>query len=358
MDMIKKIVSIALFLVFSATTFSQIPAGYYTNAEGKTGATLKTALYNIISSHTVRTYSNLWTDFQTTDKRSDGYVWDMYATCNLDFTVNKDNGSGGTTECDKYNREHSFPNSWFGGDQSSPMYTDLFHMYPTDKKVNNTRSNYIYGVVLTASYTSSNGSKLGSSDPATGYTGTVFEPIDEYKGDFARSYFYMATCYENRIASWTSYPTEALSILDGNSYPAYKAWYVQLLLKWSTNDTVSQKEIDRNNAVYAIQGNRNPFIDHSEYAEEIWGSGTGVGTLKNVPIVNVYPNPAREEITVEVAGAQAKTLTIINVIGNKILQQTYSGDRQIVNISKLNAGVYFVVILGDDFKNTTRMVVY
>lgn len=349
--------SVVLFL-YSVFAFSQIPAGYYDNATGKTGATLKTALFNIIKTHTVRTYSNLWTDFQTTDKRNDGYVWDMYSSCNLDFVANKDNGTGGTTECDKYNREHSFPNSWFGGDESSPMYTDLFHLYPTDKKVNNTRSNYIYGEVQTASYTSSNGSMLGSSDPTTGFSGTVFEPIDEYKGDFARSYFYMATCYEDKIASWTSYTTEAIAILDGNSYPAYKAWYVGLLLKWNTNDPVSPKEIDRNNAVYSIQGNRNPFIDHPEYADSIWNPSTGVPELKYVSVVNIYPNPAKGEINVEVTGSKAKSLTIVNVIGNIVLQQEYDGTKQPIDISKLNPGVYFINVMGDKFKNTTRIVVY
>lgn len=355
--MFKRIVSVVLFLAFSFATFSQ-PSGYYTTAEGKTGATLKTALFNIIKTHNVRTYSNLWTDFQITDKRSDGYVWDMYSSCSLVFVTNQDNGSGGTNECEKYNREHSFPNSWFGGVQSSPMYTDLFHLYPTDKKVNNTRSNYIYGKVLTASYTSSNGSKLGTSDPVTGFSGTVFEPIDEFKGDFARSYLYMATCYEDQIASWTSFSTEALAILDGNSYPAYKTWYVQLLLTWCTNDPVSQKEIDRNNAVYTIQGNRNPYIDHPEYADAVWGAATNVVKEKIALIVSIFPNPAKGEITVEAVNAKAEYLDIVNLIGNQVLHMPFNGERRAVDISTLKSGVYFVLITGNSFRNTTKLIVY
>jgi len=347
--MIKKIVLIALFLVFSVVSFSQIPTGYYTNAEGKTGAGLKTALYDIIKGHTSISYSELWTAFKTTDKTSSGTVWDVYSNCTFTFGANQCGNYSG--ECDCYNREHSFPKSWFGG-EVAPMYTDLFHLYPTDGYVNNMRGNLPFGEVTTATYTSGNGSKVGTCS-YTGYTGVVFEPVDEYKGDFARSYFYMVTRYENVIATWPG-----CDMIDGTQFPAFTTWARNMLLKWSTNDPVSQKEIDRNNAVYAIQGNRNPFIDHSEYADAIWGSGAGVENMKNVPIVTVYPNPAREEVTVEVVGAKAKTLTIINVIGNKILQQPYSGDKQIVNISKLSAGVYFVMILGDNFKNTTRIVVY
>ncbi|NVO08616.1 MAG: endonuclease [Bacteroidales bacterium] len=356
--MMRKITSIALFVLFSVATFSQIPSGYYSTAEGKTGATLKTALFNIIKTHTVRTYSNLWTDFQTTDKRTDGKVWDMYSSCSLTFVIDQDNGSGGTSECEKYNREHSFPNSWFNGDQASPMYTDLFHLYPTDKKVNNTRSNYIYGVVLTPSYTSSNGCKLGSSDPATGFSGTVFEPINEYKGDFARSYFYMATCYEDKIAGWASYATEAQAILAGNSFPAYKAWYVTLLLGWCQQDPVSQKEIDRNNAVYSIQGNRNPYIDHPEYVQAVWGTNTGVDNVNSLSHVSIYPNPAKNEISVEALNTKADDLKIVNVTGNTIIQTTYDGGEKTIDISKLNPGVYIVIISGKTFRNATKIVIY
>jgi len=347
--------SVVLFL-YSVFAFSQIPAGYYDNAAGKTGATMKTALYNIIKGHTEVTYAYLWTAFQTTDKKQDGTVWDMYSNCSFTFGADQDAGSGGSAECQYYNREHSFPKSWFGG-EVSPMYTDLFHLYPTDKYVNNQRGNVPFGEVSSISSTFNNGSKLGTTT-ASGSTITVFEPVDEYKGDFARTYLYMATRYENLIASWKTNTTETQQILDGNSFPAFQSWYVQLLLKWNTNDPVSQKEIDRNNAVYSIQGNRNPFIDHPEYANAIWNPSSGDPELNNIPIVNIYPNPAEGEINVEVAGLKAKSLTIVNIIGNIVLQQQYDGTKQSIDIHKLNPGVYFVNVVGDNFKNTTRIVVY
>lgn len=142
------------------------------------------------------------------------------------------------------------------------MVSDAFHIYPTDGKVNGQRSNFPYGECANGTtLPSCNGvdalGKLGKST-FPGYSGTVFEPVDEYKGDFARSYFYMAACYNDKIASWSS------PMLAGNSYPCYTTWAVNLLLKWNEQDPVSQKEIDRNNAVYKHQNNRNPFIDHPE----------------------------------------------------------------------------------------------
>jgi endonuclease I len=268
-----------LLITLSIQIFAQIPNGYYTTAEGKTGAELKTALYNIIKNHTVISYDGLWTAFQYTDKKSNGKVWDMYSDKPgqippYEYTFGTNQCGNYNSEGDCYNREHSFPKSWF--DDASPMYSDLFHLYPTDGYVNNKRGNYIYGEVSSVTWTSQNGSKLGTS-AASGTTLTVFEPIDEYKGDFARTYFYMATRYENLIANWATNNSEVGAILDGTAYPAYKQWYVTLLLKWHQQDPVSQKEIDRNNVVYSsYQHNRNPFIDHPEYAQLIWESSTSI----------------------------------------------------------------------------------
>jgi len=260
--------------------FAQPPAGYYSSAAGLSGEQLKTALYNIINDHDVISYDGLWTAFQTTDVRTDGKVWDMYSNCNFTFVSNQ----CGTfsVECDCYNREHSFPQSWFGG--GSPMYTDLFQLYPTDGRVNSIRDNFPFGTTASPSITTGNGSKLGPCS-YSGYSGTVFEPIDEYKGDFARTYFYMATRYENLISTWYANSTAADAVLQNNSFPAYETWFLNLLGDWHTNDPVSQKEIDRNNAVYAIQQNRNPFIDNPGYVYEIWG----VGAPSLLPEPSSYP---------------------------------------------------------------------
>lgn len=261
------VLTLTLLTLFSAS--AQIPSGYYSTATG-TGAALKTQLYNIIKGHTALSYSALWTAYQYTDRKADGTLWDMYSNCS--FTYATDQCGGYTNECDCYNREHSWPKSWFN--DATPMYTDLFHIVPTDGKVNGMRSNYPFGTVSSPTYTSGNGSKLGPCS-FPGYTGIVFEPVDEYKGDFARNYFYMATRYENIISSWHSNDVNAEAILQPNSFPVFEEWFVNLLITWHNADPVSQKEIDRNNVIYTnYQHNRNPFIDHPEYVAAIWGLGT------------------------------------------------------------------------------------
>lgn len=250
------------------------PANYYSTAEGKTGYALKTALHNIIKNHNVQSYGALWTHFQSTDKKPNGKVWDMYSDV-PGGTPAYEYSFGGSDQCgsyakegDCYNREHSFPKSWFN--LASPMYSDLFHLYPTDGFVNQNRGNYPFGEVANPEWVSTNGSKRGPCS-YPGYSGMVFEPIDEYKGDFARTYFYMATRYQDVIASWENYSSEGDAVLDGSSDKVFEDWALNLLYSWHVQDPVSQKEIDRNNAVYAIQGNRNPYIDHPEWVGAVWG---------------------------------------------------------------------------------------
>ncbi len=253
----------AAAICMAATAQAQAPAGYYDGTEGKSGAALKTALSRIISDHEQRSYKQLWTDFLETDRRSDGSVWDMYSSTTV-FAFQDDQCGNYHEEGDCYNREHSMPKSWFN--DAYPMYTDLFHLYPTDGYVNNRRGNFPFGETKGERYQSEGGfSKLGNCT-YPGYTGVVFEPNDEYKGDFARTYFYMVTAYEDRVSGWDS------DMLNRTAYPAFAAWAVEMLLEWSREDPVSQKEVDRNNAVYRIQGNRNPFIDLRGLEEYVWGN--------------------------------------------------------------------------------------
>ena len=266
---------------------------YYQNANGKKGQELKTALCAIINPHTERTYGNLWTDFRTTDVREDGKVWDMYSSI-TNYEFGTDQAGSFSKEGDKYNREHSFPKSWFGS--NSPMYTDLFHLYPTDGTVNGKRGNFPFGETDGKDYKSAgNFSKLGTCT-YPGYNGTVFEPNDEYKGDFARTYFYMVTCYEEKLAGWYTNNAESRPTLDGNTYPGLSSWQLEMLMKWAKNDPVSEKETNRNNAVFGIQENRNPFIDYPGLEEYVWGDKTTVafsydnyGNTNGIYLVNSTP---------------------------------------------------------------------
>ncbi len=277
---------IKLFSAFIITTLltADIPPGYYDDAEGLDGEPLRLALHNIIDDHIPKSYSSLYGHFQSTDAKSDGTVWDMYSDIPdgtppyiYHFTSADQCGNyGGEGDC--FNREHSWPKSWFN--EGMPMNTDLFHIYPTDGYVNGMRSNHPYGDVASATWTSQNGSQRGNMN-SYNHNGTVFEPIDEYKGDFARTYFYMSTRYYTEDSGW-----DDNDMVNGSNL---NDWAVDMLMDWHLQDSVSQKELDRNDAVYAIQENRNPFIDHPEWVGCVWGEcDSGTGNLP--PIANAGPD--------------------------------------------------------------------
>ena len=265
------IVTILFFLAIFGLQ-AQIPSGYYNGTENLSGTALKQALHNIIDNHTSVSYSSLWSHFQTTDKTSSNKVWDVYSdtpgsTPPYVYNFGSDQCGNYSQEGDCYNREHSWPQSWFN--EGSPMKTDMFHVYPTDGYVNGQRGSYPFGEVGTVYWTSQNGSKRGVCN-YPGYSSICFEPIDEYKGDFARSYFYMSTRYYGEDSGWSTN-----SAVDGAEI---QPWSQNMFMEWHINDPVRTKEINRNNAIYGIQNNRNPFIDHPEFALLIFSSN--------------YPQPA------------------------------------------------------------------
>lgn len=271
-----------LAFLFSAFSFAQIPAGYYNTATG-TGYTLKTQLYNKIKGHTDRGYAGLWTTYSTTDRDNqydnDNTIIDIYSekpigTDPYTYTYSTNQCGTYSVEGNCYNREHIVPQSVFN--ESAPMVSDAHHIPPTDGKVNGMRSNYPHGNVATATWTSLNGSKLGSS-AVSGYSGIVFEPINEFKGDIARMYFYFATRYENTVAGYN------YDMFNGTSNQVFTTAFKNMLLAWHAADPVSAREIARNNALYVRQGNRNPYIDHPEYANMIWGGGTADTTAPTAP---------------------------------------------------------------------------
>ena len=241
---------------------------YYKNANGKKGEALKTALFNIIKNPSVTSYDGLIEAYKKTDTRADGYVRDWYSNATT-FTHVKDKAGNYSKEGDVYNREHSVPSSWFS--KASPMYSDIMHVIPTDGYVNNRRSSYPFGEVGSVTYRSANGySKLGKCK-TSGYTGTVFEPNDEVKGDIARIYFYMVTCYEDKISGWTS-TGDSKYVFAGNKYPGLTDWVLDMMMRWSKLDPIDDVEKARNIAVYGVQKNRNPFVDYPGLEEYIWGS--------------------------------------------------------------------------------------
>ena len=281
------------FFALAITANTVTPAAslptYYKDINGKSGKSLFDAVHVVAKvGYSSLGYKGLWTAYKTTDVRDNGMIWDMYSDCS--WTAGSDQCGGYNRECDCYNREHSIPKSWFGGSESGPG-CDIFQVVPTDGYVNNRRSNYAFGEVSSASYTY-DGAKLGSAKNITitggntiagnngasiSCSGTVFEPRDEYKGDFARGYF-------GTMIKWANGDYSAFTTGDGGkifssnySTGAFglTQYGVALLMKWHRQDPVSKKEVDRNNGIQQTQGNRNPFIDYPYLAEYIWGEKAG-----------------------------------------------------------------------------------
>jgi len=348
------------FLLISNSIFAQIPAGYYNTATG-TGYTLKTQLHLIIDNHTALSYTpGLWnlysegTAWKDNWYENNGTILDMYSenpigTDAYEYTAVSDQCGGYSGEGDCYNREHIIPQSVFN--EQSPMVTDAFHIWPTDGKVNGMRSNYPFGEVDSPTWTSTNGSKLGpnlNSGYSAGYTGTVFDPIDEFKGDIARAYFYFATRYESEgVATWT------YAMFNGTNNQVFTNTFKTILLTWHQNDQVSAREIAINESIYAKQHNRNPYIDHPEYVASIWG--TVAGTEDEMLLsLKIYPNPSNDVIYIE-SDELINDYTIFDITGKKVQDGTIMNNQ--IQVDVIESGLYFLNLSNDNNSIIKKIVV-
>ncbi len=329
---------LAALLVFPVS--AQPAEGYYSPAGGKAGKALQQALHDIIAGHHVLAYDTLYACFENTDIKPDSTVWDMYSDtpggtpAYLYYYGSGRECGNYKKESDCYNREHSFPKSWFN--DQPPMNTDLFHIYPTDGYVNNRRANYPFGETDSPSWISANGSKLGPGS-WPGYSGIVFEPIDAYKGDFARTCFYMATRYFEEDISWKG------SDMVTGAEP--KPWAREMLLAWHRRDTVSVKERTRNNEVQKFQKNRNPFIDHPGFAFQIWeapNSAPEITGSTSRPVI--YPNPASRFVTVKISDVApaAGEVSVYNGLGSRVLVSPTANKEITLPVGDLRPGLYLV----------------
>lgn len=322
-------------LIAPAFIFSQAPANYYDGTSGVTGYELKSKLHDIVSTKTITWhYGDLPNFYGQTDldqyydydPSNTTYLLDIYSnnpTGTTAYHYTKENLiSSAGAEGLGYNREHMMPQSSFNSNY--PMYSDLFFVIPTDARINQLRSNYPYGIGGTTNYyTFTNGSKISKNGtPNSGYTGRVYEPHSEFKGDIARSLLYYVVRYEGKLNSFNFYngssPANDTSPLDGTEEKAYEDWFLALLLQWHNNDPVSQKEIDRNNIVYGIQKNRNPFIDYPEWVNAIWYENPAV-------IVSAAPeNLSASQVSSYFVNFNWTPSTDSDVLGYKIYQNGIS----------------------------------
>ncbi len=273
------IFTLSFLIILSGEAIAQAPAGYYQNAATLSGYQLKHKLHQIVSKGTTSwNYGDLPSFYEQTDRdlyyENDSSLLDIYSEnpAGTDPYVywynNNSLIAGASNEGEGWNREHIYSQSFFNSNY--PMYSDLHFVVPTDARVNQQRSNFPFGKVGNSpTFTSLNGTKRGPAN-IPGYTNTVTEPIDEFKGDIARMLMFVAVRYEN-LLPYFQY-TNVRNPLDSLSEKAFKNWYISMLLQWHQNDPVSQKEIDRNNAVFNLQGNRNPFVDYPAFATSIWGN--------------------------------------------------------------------------------------
>ena len=345
-----------LLLLLAAIGFAQEPAGYYATATGS-GYALKTQLHTIIKDHTVLNYAALYVTYETSDIdnffENDGSVLDMYSEnpagadpYNYSIAAAQRCGSlGYTNEGDCYNREHIIPQSVFS--ELSPMVSDAHFITPTDGEVNGIRSNFPHSVVVTPTLITQNGSKLGMSTTA-GYTGEVFEPIDEFKGDIARMYFYFATRYENTVAGYN------YAMFNNSRRKVFTRAFLDQLLAWHNQDPVSPREVVRNNAIYARQNNRNPYIDHPEYVAAVWSTEAddtqAPSVVNNLVVTTTTSNTATLTWT---AATDNVGVTAYDVYVNGTFKSSQSDITAIITGLLPSTTYSFYIITRDDERNSS-----
>ena len=332
-----------------------IPNGYYNGSLGKSDRDLMLSLHQKVNGHYEIYYNKLWERFKTTDC-SNNTIIDRYA--DTQFTYQDDQCGNYNAIGDCYNREHSVPNSWWGGGQENTdtMYSDLFHIYPVDGWVNMERANYPFGDC--ANGTVKGTGKLGRCTHS-GYSGTVFEVADEYKGDFARSYFYMVVRYMDRVGSWTNGLGSV--VFTNSSYKHLTPWAISQLLEWHRNDPVSTLESNRNDAVYGIQHNRNPFIDHPELAEYLWGNRTGLpwtGSASTDPILTSPSNGSTINVGTNTGNGVSKEITVKGYYLSAAVNVSVTGTGFSVmpttlSAAAVNAGATIIVTYNGTAPNAT-----
>ncbi|MGV4412864.1 endonuclease [Chryseobacterium sp. T1] len=359
------------FLGSFSLGISQLPANYYNGTDGLSGYALKTKLSQIATGgHKDQGYgtgnSGLWFAYKTTDMdtyyENDNTILLMYSEnpapntpgiSNDPYNYKHGQSNAGGNQCGStnqnnegfcYNREHSIPKSFFGGQTATPMASDAHFIVPSDYYINSQRGDLNYGEVGNASVTFKNGTKIGPSI-TPGFTGTVFEPINEFKGDFARMHLYFITRYENLLPSFAAL-NKPNSPFNGTKDQGFETWYIKMLLRWAIQDPLSQKEIDRNNAVQKFQGNRNPFIDHPEWVQAIFGSLMSTDNLSFSKNFKIYPNPAKGGTAITVQGDNLKKFDkawIYNLVGQRVqeINQPFKNGNSI-QLNNLPKGIYIL----------------
>lgn len=345
----KRFSLIAFFLAGSFFLFSQIPEGYYSAAEGLTGESLKSALYTVIKGHTEYPYTSSGTDTWDILKESDKDP-ENAANVILFYTGWSVNGAQEFNNENGWNREHVWAKSRGDFGTSPGPGTDTHHLRPSDISVNNARGNrwfdhcvtpYVDGGLETGCFTS--------------VSSLTWQPRAEVKGDVARMIFYMATRYEGESGEPDLELIDYLPADDYTKDPVHAK--LSTLLEWHLEDPVSTFEENRNEVVYGYQHNRNPFVDHPEYVNQIWGSDPGVG-IEDVGLdhFRVYPNPAKEMLTIELDKSGEYSIEIYSINGQVLYRGKIIGNTHQADLSSIPKGLYMLHVWSKDNRFTRKII--
>ncbi len=333
MRILQKII-FPVLLLFVTSLFAQVPAGYYDAAQGKTGEALKTALHNIIKGHKEFSYGDLWDILSASDEdpRNHNNVILIYTGISRAKT---DHGGN----IGQWNREHVWAKSHGGFSTNPPAGTDAHHIRPADVKVNSLRGHLDFD----------NGGTLVPGTDSCYSDGDSFEPRDAVKGDVARMIFYMATRYEGDNGE------PDLEVVDRvNTYPNPEMGKLSTLLQWNAQDPPDNFERHRNNVIYSdYQRNRNPYIDHPEYIQKIWG---GPAAVKNNPELQlaVYPNPVADHLTIESGEKENLSFRIINILGQTVASGIVVRGQNKIRLTDTKPGLYFLLLHQTDGRWSKR----
>ena len=368
------------FIFCAVFGYTQIPTGYYDHATGS-GYILKTQLKRIINdiddpeipgvepTHNPQSYGDLKAAYALPNSgyiddyfENDGSVLDMYSELPSSVDAYNFNHSDSnlycgnpTIESDCLSREHTYPQGFFNSQE--PMRSDIHFVIPADAIVNNRRANSPFGEVSSPTWTSINGSKLGPNS-FPGFSGTVFEPLDEFKGDIARCLLYFAVRYEDQVldGSWDVHNSVPENVINGTTDQFYEQWFINLLISWHNTDSVSARETAaNNNAYYNHQNNRNPFIDNPSWVEAIWTSTLSVEETVLENEKAIYPNPANDFIFLK--NYMGTKVSIYNTLGQPIFESNVNSDKFHINTIKFKRGLYFIHIQKHSSIETKRIII-
>ncbi len=340
-----KILMSLLLTLIVLNLFAQIPPGYYDGTEGLSGDDLKSALNDIIDGHTEFSYANVWNALRDTDEDPENtdnviLLYTGWSVSNSGYPI--------------WNREHTWAKSHGDFGDDPPCGTDVHHLRPTDVQVNGDRGN------LDFDYSDNPYPTI----PGCFFDGDSWEPRDEVKGDVARMIFYMATRYEGENGE-----LDLVVVDEVNTYPNPEHGKLSALLEWNILDPPSEFEETRNDRIYENwQGNRNPFIDHSEFADLIWNSVSADENQISPSSFNLhnYPNPFKPSgagrrlattisFSLNAENPEDTEIIIFNIKGQKV-KQLFSN-----SVSQFSSGKHSVMWDGADEKGlqvTTGIYIY